>query len=73
MKKKLKTRNRILLAVALALTAFLICTLAVYTYNGWQWDALFPYILGVGGVVDIATAGITVADKLTGRKTGKDE
>lgn len=68
MKKKLKTRNRILCITAAGLTAFLVYTLAVYTIRGWQWDGLFPYVLGVGGIVDVMTAGVAVADKISGRK-----
>lgn len=68
MKKKLKTRNRILCITAAGLTVFLVYTLAIYTIRGWQWDGLFPYVLGVGGIVDVMTAGIAVADKISGRK-----
>lgn len=68
MKKKLKTRNRILCIVAIGITVFLVYTLAVYTIRGWQWDAMFPYVLGVGGVVDVMTAAVAGVDKLSGKK-----
>lgn len=61
--KKLKTRNKILIIVAIAISIFLIYTLIYYSIKGWQWDALFPYILGVGGVVDVMTAIIALKDK----------
>ena len=59
-KKRLKTRNMVLFCVGAFLAAFIIYTLAVYTIKGWQWDALFPYVLGVGGVVDVMTAIIAI-------------
>lgn len=61
--KKLKTRNKILIIVAIAISIFLIYTLIYYSIKGWQWDALFPYLLGVGGVVDVMTAIIALKDK----------
>lgn len=72
MKKKLKTRNKILAITALFLAAFVVYTLVVYTVNGWQWDALFPYICGVGGIEGVLTAGVAVADKITGLKSKED-
>ncbi len=71
-KKKLKTRNRILCAVAVFLSAFIVYTVAFYSIKGWQWDSLFPYVLGVGGIADVMTAGVAIADKLSGRKEQKD-
>lgn len=73
MKKRLKTRNKILCAVAAGMTAFLVYTLAVYTIRGWQWDGLFPYVLGVGGVADVMTAAVAIADKMTDKKSKGDE
>lgn len=29
---------------------------------------MFPYVLGVGGIADMMTAGVAIADKLSGRK-----
>lgn len=65
---KLKTRNRILCAAAAFLSAFIVYTVAFYSIRGWQWDSMFPYVLGVGGIVDVMTAGVAIADKLSGRK-----
>lgn len=73
MKKRLKTRNRILCAVAAGMTVFLVYTLAVYTVRGWQWDALFPYVLGVGGIADVMTAAVAIAEKLSDKKSKGDE
>ena len=41
MKKKMRTRNKILAIAAAFIAAFIAYTLGVYTYYGWQWDALF--------------------------------
>ena len=71
--KKLKTRNRILLWSAVFLTGFILYTLVFYSIRGWQWDAIFPYVLGVGGVVDIMTAAVAIADKVGGNKIKKGE
>lgn len=70
--KKLKTRNRILCAVAVFMSVFIVYTVVFYSVKGWQWDSLFPYVLGVGGIVDVMTAGVAIADKLTGRKEKTD-
>ena len=35
--KKMRTRNKILAIAAVFIAAFIVYTLAVYTYNGWQW------------------------------------
>lgn len=71
--KKLKTRNRILLVSAIFLTAFILYTLVFYSIKGWQWDAIFPYVLGVGGVVDVMTAVVAVADKIGNKPKKKGE
>lgn len=69
-RSKLKTRNRILLMSAIFITAFIVYTLAFYSIKGWQWDAIFPFVLGVGGVVDVMTAVVAIADKMS-EKTKK--
>lgn len=66
--RKMKKRDKILLTVGVVLGVFIIYTLAVYTIRGWQWDSLFPYVLGVGGIVDVMTAVIAITDKKEGKK-----
>jgi len=68
----MRTRNKILAIAAAFVAAFIVYTLIVYTINGWQWDALFEYVLGAGGIVCGFTAVIAIADKIAGRKAGKD-
>ena len=65
---KLRTRNKILLVVAIFLAAFVIYTIAFYSVKGWQWDGLFPYILGAGGLVEVFTGALALAELLTGKK-----
>ena len=65
---KLRTRNIILIIVGIVIAAFVIYTVIFYSIKGWQWDSMFPYVLGVGGIVDVMTAGVAIADKLSGRK-----
>ena len=69
---KMRTRTKILAIAAVFIAAFIVYTLAVYTYNGWQWDALFEYVLGAGGIVCGFTAVVAVADKIVGRKTKEE-
>lgn len=66
--KKLHTRNKILAIAAAFIAVFIVYTLIVYTINGWQWDALFEYVLGAGGIVCGFTAVIAIADKIVGRE-----
>lgn len=68
MSKKLKTRNKILLIASVSLGCFIIYTVAFYSYKGWQWDSLFPYVLGVGGVAEVLTAIVAIADKVVNNK-----
>ena len=70
--KSMRTRNKILAIAAAFVAAFIVYTLIVYTINGWQWDALFEYVLVAGGIVCGFTAVIAIADKIAGRKAGKD-
>lgn len=59
-KKEKKTRNKILFAVLGAMGTFILYTVIFYSIKGWQWDSLFPYVLGIGGVVDVATAAVAI-------------
>jgi len=60
MKVKVKTRNKILISVMSFLGLFIIFTVGFYAYKGWQWDALFPYVLGVGGLEGVMTGVIAI-------------
>lgn len=71
-KNRLKTRNRILAWSAVFIMLFVVYTVAFYSHKGWQWDAIFPYVLGVGGVIDVMTAAVAIADKI-GTKGEKDD
>ena len=61
--KKLKTRNKILLIIGIAIGAVLLYTLVYYSIKGWQWDSLFPYLFGGGGLEAAITGWITVTEK----------
>ena len=60
---KLKTRNKILALVGGAIGAVLLYTLIFYSIKGWQWDSLFPYLFGGGGIEAAITGWITVTEK----------
>ena len=59
----LKTRNKILALVGGAIGAVLLYTLIFYSIKGWQWDSLFPYLFGGGGIEAAITGWITVTEK----------
>ena len=60
---RLKTRNKILALVGGAIGAVLLYTLIFYSIKGWQWDSLFPYLFGGGGIEAAITGWITVTEK----------
>lgn len=60
---KLKTRNKILALVGGSIGAVLLYTLIFYSIKGWQWDSLFPYLFGGGGIEAAITGWITVTEK----------
>lgn len=68
---KLRTRNKILLVVGIFLAAFVIYTVIFYSVKGWQWDNIFPYLLGTGGIIEAFTGLLTLAELLTGKKGRK--
>lgn len=58
--KEKKTRNKILFSVLGGMGIFILYTIVFYSIKGWPWDGLFPYVLGIGGVVDVATAAVAI-------------
>ena len=67
-KKTMKTRNKILIIVSIFLLVFIIAMTVIFCVKGSVPDTLIDKVLGVGGVVDVMTAVITIADKVLERK-----
>ena len=67
-KKTMKTRNKILIIVSVFLLVFIIAMTIIFCVKGSVPDTLIDKVLGVGGVVDIMTAVIAVADMVLERK-----
>ena len=65
---KLRTRNIILIIVGIFIAAFVIYTVIFYSIKGWQWDNLFPYLLGTGGIIEAFTGLLTLVEIIAGRK-----
>ncbi len=65
---KLRTRNIILLVVGIFIAAFVIYTVIFYSIKGWQWDNIFPYLLGTGGIIEAFTGLLTLVEIIVGRK-----
>lgn len=59
----MKTRNKILLTIGIAIGAVMLYTLIFYSIKGWLWDGLFPYLFGGGGIEAAITGWITVTEK----------
>lgn len=68
---KLRTRNIILIIVGIFIAAFVIYTVIFYSVKGWQWDNLFPYLLGTGGIIEAFTGLLTLAEIIVGRRKEK--
>ena len=66
--KTMKTRNKILIIVSVFLLVFIVAMTIIFCVKGSVPDTLIDKVLGVGGVVDIMTAAITIADKVLERK-----
>lgn len=58
--KKLKTLDKVLITLASFLFAFVVATIIIYTYNGWQYDTLITCVLGGSGIEVIASAVIQI-------------
>ena len=65
---KLRTRNLILIIVGIFIAAFVIYTVIFYSIKGWQWDNIFPYLLGTGGIIEAFTGLLTLVEIIVGRK-----
>lgn len=65
---KLRTRNIILIIVGIFIAAFVIYTVIFYSIKGWQWDNLFPYLMGTGGIIEAFTGLLTLVEIIVGRK-----
>ena len=70
---KLRTRNLILAIVGVFIAAFVIYTVIFYSIKGWQWDNLFPYLLGTGGIIEAFTGLLTLAEIIVGRRKEKNK
>ena len=69
---KMRTRNIILIIVGIFIAAFVIYTVIFYSIKGWQWDNLFPYLLGTGGIIEAFTGLLTLAEIIVGRRKEKN-
>lgn len=69
---KLRTRNIILIIVGIFIAAFVIYTVIFYSIKGWQWDNLFPYLLGTGGIIEAFTGLLTLVEIIVGKRKEKD-
>ena len=65
--KKLKTLDKVLIIVGGFLAAFIIATVIIYTYNGWQYDTLIPCVVGGTVLEAVNTMIITVAKVKKGK------
>lgn len=65
---KLRTRNIILIIVGIFIATFVIYTVIFYSIKGWQWDNIFPYLLGTGGIIEAFTGLLTLVEIIVGRK-----
>ena len=65
---KLRTSNIILIIVGIFIAAFVIYTVIFYSIKGWQWDNIFPYLLGTGGIIEAFTGLLTLVEIIVGRK-----
>lgn len=76
MKKRLSNLDKVLIALAIFLFAFVVSSMIIYTHKGWQYDTLITMVLSGGGIEAIATAIIQIAKyKLKGgtdNDTGND-
>ena len=70
-RNRLNTLDKVLIIVGSFLVLFIISTVIIYTYNGWQFDTLITCVLGAGVIESIAMAAIQIA-KYFKYKKGED-
>lgn len=64
----MKTRNKILLIVGLFLLAFIIAMCVIFCVIRSVPDTLIQCVLGTGGVVELLTGAITIAEMVCGKE-----
>lgn len=60
-KKEMKTLDKVLIILASFLFVFIVTTVIIYTYNGWQYDTLITMVMGGSGIEVMSTALITIS------------
>ena len=61
MKKRLNNLDKVLIALAIFLFAFVVSSMIIYTIKGWQYDTLITMVLSGSGVEALAAAIIQIA------------
>lgn len=70
-KKKIKTSNVVLLALAIFIAAFIISMVVTFWVKNAVPDTLIQYTLGAGGLEALLLAGIKIS-KVAKKKMGDD-
>lgn len=60
-KKHIKVLDVVLVLIGIYVIGFVIATIIIYTTNGWPYDALFPYALGIGGIEGLCSCAIQIS------------
>ena len=69
----MKTLDKVLIIIGIFLAAFIVATVVIYTYNGWQYDTLIPCVVGGSVLEAINTMLITVSKIKKGKEISNDE
>ena len=69
----MKTLDKVLIIVGGFIAAFIVATVIIYTYNGWQYDTLIPCVVGGGLLETVNTMIITVTKIRRGKDVGFDD
>ena len=72
-RKKLKTSNRVLLAIGIFIVAFIISMEVIFCVTGSVPDTLIQYTLGAGGIEVLLLAAIKISKVVVGEKTKEGE